>query len=1047
MRHDDTIGGEPTLPGNDAGPISIGDRETARAAESCGCVDRYDLIKSLGRGGFGSVYLARDREADVYVALKALPVELSGNPDELERVRKNFALVEKLKHPNIASVNYLHRIVSIDSGAVALLSAKPGDYLVVMEVALGVTLNAFRMRFDGGRMPVEACLEICEQVAEALDFAHERRIIHRDVKPSNIMIDDSDGLRVKVLDFGLAAEVRASMTRVSSGGASTSGTRPYMAPEQWAGRHQDAKTDQYALAVLVYELLSGEPPFNSAFEAGDIELMMHLVAEITPDPLRELSKEQNRSLLRALDKRPENRYDTCSTFIHGLDRKRRYSFLKMASGFLLMVVCAALGMFAFRDSLPGNDVPKMEQPKTAQRAQLQDNQDLETALQEVQKQLAGFKERSEKLGLSGFYEQVKTSAEGIAAMLEQPSFDQDAADKKIMYTEQRIGVLETACKRIEKAERLAERAKGYAEKSEAFRFAETLYREAGNHVTMAHSLLEKGNWKGAADALDNATGTYSKSAEFAEAVQLFKQEKAATGKMILKSGGKDALRLGDGWERISGLLEKLETLEREAFWTSDQKRLKEGVKLHQEIRTLLPDTISSAEIETTKQRFVRAVAAGDWGKAIEAAESTDDEKAKTFLSLAKKSKRSDADVLLKWSPHEYEQGVLLREQAIRLFALGNRLDETLSVLKKAVSEFTAAADAASSLQNKQKAEKAFEHLVDNVDIQVKEWRYSRGKREMLMQYSAEIRDIDNLLSKSKFVEAITKIENAAENPRAIADGWMETFYQQHLPADLLFKGSPVLSEAQHEEALASRLPVYVSTRAAGIRMVLIPEGSFQMGVSNRERRYCLENGLKADAFRDETAHEVRFRESIYMGVTEVTREQWKQVTGKSPSFFRSGNGKEPVEMVSFSDVNNFLQALCKLEGVPEGTYRLPTEAEWEYACRAGTTDSRYGNLDAIGWFDSNSGSMTHPVGQRRSNAFGLHDMIGNVYEWCKDTWHTSYKNAPTDGSAWTSGNAARVLHGGSWDSTPQLCRSSSRGWYVPDNRDSDVGFRVVVDAV
>ena len=167
-----------------------------------------------------------------------------------------------MTHPNIANVKYLHRVEAADAAAQSALTISSGDYLVVMEYVPGSTLSAWRHVFPHRQVPVEQADPICAQIAAALDFAHGRKIIHRDIKPSNVM----PGASVKVLDFGLAAEIRSSMSRVSQVQGDTSGTRPYMVPEQWAGRKQGAATDQYALAVLFYELVSGAVPFASAFE-------------------------------------------------------------------------------------------------------------------------------------------------------------------------------------------------------------------------------------------------------------------------------------------------------------------------------------------------------------------------------------------------------------------------------------------------------------------------------------------------------------------------------------------------------------------------------------------------------------------------------------------------------------------------------------------------------------------------------------------------------------------------------------------------------------
>ena len=126
-------------------------------------------------------------------------------------------------------------------------------------------------------------------------------------------------------------------------------------------------------------------------------------------------------------------------------------------------------------------------------------------------------------------------------------------------------------------------------------------------------------------------------------------------------------------------------------------------------------------------------------------------------------------------------------------------------------------------------------------------------------------------------------------------------------------------------------------------------------------------------------------------------------------------------------------------------YRLPSEAEWEYACRAGTTGDYAGTLNDMAWYAENSENRTHPVGQKQPNAWGLFDMHGNVWEWCEDWYHETYSGAPTDGSAWLSGgeHKYRVLRGGSWN---YYARSAIRVYFPPDWRNDAYGFRVVAVA-
>ena len=250
--------------------------------------------------------------------MKGLPPLIRNNAEELERIRENFALVSKLHHPYIAAALHLQlaREVAYASEDVReKLRVMPGDTLMVMEYAPGVTLSKWRRQFPGGKVPLDLALQIAWQIAQALDYAHEQHIIHRDIKPSNIMVETKpDGEVVaRLLDFGLAAEIRSSMGRVSREVRDTSGTRPYMAPEQWAGRKQGPATDQYAHAVLLCELLTGEVPFASVFETGDPIVMMmaacNRAVELPGDCPRQAA------LRRALAKDPLQRFEGCMRFI------------------------------------------------------------------------------------------------------------------------------------------------------------------------------------------------------------------------------------------------------------------------------------------------------------------------------------------------------------------------------------------------------------------------------------------------------------------------------------------------------------------------------------------------------------------------------------------------------------------------------------------------------------------------------------------------------------------------------------------------------------
>jgi len=298
--------------------------------DSLGRIDQYELIRELGGGGFGTVFLAKDTESEVDVAVKGLPPFVKNNREEMENIRSNFRIVHDLHHPHIAAALVLHpaKSVSYASNDVGMkLRVSSGDTLLVMAYAPGVTLSRWRKQFPENRVPLEKAIEITRQIADALDYAHERKVIHRDIKPANVMIEtDADGKVIaRVLDFGLAAEIRSSMGRVSREIHDTSGTRPYMAPEQWLGGKQGPATDQYALAVLFHELVTGEVPFASVFQTGDPVVMMNVVGREDPNLPSDLPKPVRLALAKALAKKTEERFATCGDFVKALEGTVRVS--------------------------------------------------------------------------------------------------------------------------------------------------------------------------------------------------------------------------------------------------------------------------------------------------------------------------------------------------------------------------------------------------------------------------------------------------------------------------------------------------------------------------------------------------------------------------------------------------------------------------------------------------------------------------------------------------------------------------------------------------
>ncbi len=222
---------------------------------------------------------------------------------------------------------------------------------------------------------------------------------------------------------------------------------------------------------------------------------------------------------------------------------------------------------------------------------------------------------------------------------------------------------------------------------------------------------------------------------------------------------------------------------------------------------------------------------------------------------------------------------------------------------------------------------------------------------------------------------------------------------------------------------------------SGIELAYIPAGCFMQESDEygSEREY---DGS------ERPIHEVCLN-AFWMGKFQVTQEQWKQIMGQNPAKFQKGNDY-PVELVSWHDVQNFSKRLNIKSGK---NYRLPTEAEWEYACRANGSSKYSGDddLDDVGWYDKNSGDSTHSVGKKKANAFSLYDMSGNVWEWCNDWYGTDYYvSSPKNNPVGPDSGIRRVLRGGSYFDDSLYCRSVYRGRHRPEGRDDFIGFRLVL---
>lgn len=236
---------------------------------------------------------------------------------------------------------------------------------------------------------------------------------------------------------------------------------------------------------------------------------------------------------------------------------------------------------------------------------------------------------------------------------------------------------------------------------------------------------------------------------------------------------------------------------------------------------------------------------------------------------------------------------------------------------------------------------------------------------------------------------------------------------------------------------------YVPLVNSRIELVRIPAGTFEMGSELVIRADDLWKACSTCPPRNDVerpVHQVTISKEFWMGKFPVTQKQWQDVISNNPSYPATARPDAPVEQVSWKDVQSFMAKVNDMQS--RWTVRLPTEAEWEYAARAGTKGETYGALDEIAWYRSNASGITHPVGQKAHNAFGLYDMLGNVWQWCQD-WFGPYADAPSIDPQGAASGDRHPTRGGCFYCEAVHERAARRNRDLEDHRSRSIGFRIV----
>ena len=336
------------------------------------------------------------------------------------------------------------------------------------------------------------------------------------------------------------------------------------------------------------------------------------------------------------------------------------------------------------------------------------------------------------------------------------------------------------------------------------------------------------------------------------------------------------------------------------------------------------------------------------------------------------------------------------------------------------------------------------------DADIKKLGEMTGASSIVVAEAASYGSDDRIIIAAKIINIETgRIENTAKPKVAsTSDDSMEKACGE-VVSELLGgarrSGTAQLSPSGHADSSVGQ-DLTETAYGLNLRMVYVEGGTFTMGSTSEQG---------GEAYSDESPIRQVTVGPFYMGMLEVTQGQWEKVMGTGisqqrnkadPRWTLSGVGPDyPMYYVSWEEAKEFCLRLSRQTGK---TYRLPTEAEWEYAARGGRKNegTKYSggwNLDDVGWYTGNSGSSTHVCGTKRSNALGLYDMSGNVWEWCED-WYGPYLSYDTDNPRGASQGSDRVARGGSWYNDARFCRVSYRGSYTPSYRSHFLGFRVVL---
>jgi formylglycine-generating enzyme required for sulfatase activity len=1068
---------------------------------------RYTLTRILGRGGMGIVWLARDEELGRDTALKFLPEVVATDRSALDDLKREVRRAIDLAHPHIVKI---HDFVT--DGRTAAVS---------MEYVQGDTLSSLRVDQPDRVFTTAQLTPWVAQLCSALQYAHGRaQVVHRDLKPANLMVDTHGEL--KVLDFGIAASLSESVTRVSKQ-AGSSGTPVYMSPQQMMGEKPAVTDDIYALGATLYELLTGKPPFYS----GNILLQ---VQNKLPPTLTErraelgvvgesIPPEWEATIAACLAKEPKDRPQSASEVLQRL---------RIGEGGVRSVPTR-------NPNFPADGTDRTDPEKRA------------TTVVSAQSAVRNPRSAMAKLAIAagvvllaaaGWYfglhapEQRRIEAEHLRAEQARIETERQQAESVRIQTEREAEAQRIEAARIT-AEQEAERQRIAAARGGVI----VRTSPAGAEVRVGAVALEKSpltlrdqrlgkypvrvrlegyeDWDGELEVKENefselnvtlvrSTGAVTLTSDPAGLDYTIKGEVTRTGRtpseLSLPTGRYDITFRRTGWP------EQMRTVE---------------VKRNEAVQTAgefvggvieLTSTPSGAEVwsggrqvGTTPYRVAEALP-GRYDYELRLARHKPASVAVTVnpRQATRESLRLEAQpILVAGQPYENSIGMKFvpvpgtnvlfsiwetRVQDYQRFVNETRRDWPKPDFSQGPTHPAVMInhdDAVAFCRWLTEKERREGRLLPDQEYRLpvdaewtvavgpdqfpwgSQWPPPRGTGNYAGEeagYSWKIAGYNDGFAKTAPVGSYTA------NRFGLYDMGGNVRERVGDPPSM-WRGASFVDSVRRDLASAIRYPSRDRDSSVGFRVVCavgsaIEKSVREMGATDGTlapetgKVYTIpELNLElmpisagsftmgsTDGSNQHPVTRVTITKPFWLGKTEVTQAQWMALMGNNPSQFKGEN--LPVENVNWTEAMEFCRRLTEQERLadrlPAGyVYTLPTEAQWEYACRAGTTGTYAGNLDAMAWYNENSRRSTKPVGTKLANAWGLHDMHGNVWEWCLD-WYGSYPGGSVADPTGAASGSDRVIRGAGWVNTADQCSSAYRSWIISSSRDRLIGFRLAL---